>query len=138
MTEDEICPFIPPGEVPAFLRCYEEDEIFFKTARYLSFGDFDCDFVDTPASTSKKYINEVIEIYPNPTQSHITLNKQSQASESQQIFYSITDSQGQVIRQSDFFELPTTIDIQELKAGLYFLNLENEKGHRAVERIIKH
>lgn len=74
-------------------------------------------------------------VYPNPTGDQIYVN----ADIPNGYFYSITDLSGKLILSSEKLSFGlTSIELSQLKAGMYILNIRNEEGTaKATKKIIK-
>ncbi len=77
------------------------------------------------------------EVYPNPAGDAVWVESSGVGSMVRRI--SIADATGrqQVVRDWDFAATRIQLDLGGLPAGLYFLVLENERGERAVRRLVR-
>lgn len=78
-----------------------------------------------------------LKIYPNPAGDAVWLESGSGGLAVRRA--SIVDATGrqQVVRDWDFAAPRIQLDLSGLPAGMYFLVLENERGERAVRRLVK-
>ena len=73
-----------------------------------------------------------ISIYPNPADNYINLKTEAYI---KSIY--ISDVTGKVVKHLRFEEGEArTLDVSMLRAGLYFLKLEDDKGQMAIKKII--
>lgn len=88
----------------------------------------------TTLSTSESFLDQSqIKIFPNPTNSNITVDIKEELINSN-IF--ITNLQGQTLRQSKLSSIIESIDLSELASGIYILTLQKE-DKRYSQKIIK-
>ena len=74
-----------------------------------------------------EYTAPTVRIAPNPVQS--TLNVQLQEQTKQSLFANLVDVQGRVVIQRTTLQLGNTeMDLSNLPAGLYFLNVMPQQG----------
>ncbi len=92
---------------------------------------FDFEFVSSLSVTDLK--NNTISIYPNPVldQFQINLNKQQKI-----LNLKILDVNGRIVKRIKLNLSSNTYELSNLKAGIYFLILETDKG-RLEKKIIK-
>ncbi len=112
------------------LRCYS-DEYF---PIFITGESSYCDFItsiDSFVSTE-----DYIEIYPNPTSSNIIIRRKNMSLTDVKIV--LFSSSNQKVFE---YELNLTkdfqIDMGDLKSGLYFLQVTNDKGVFILEKVIK-
>jgi hypothetical protein len=80
-------------------------------------------------------LNQHIEVFPNPSTSHITI----QATEAELISVQICNLLGQVIlgKQVSVFKDKMDIDVMNLNAGCYFLKINTNQGQITKQVIIR-
>lgn len=80
-----------------------------------------------------KVIEEsTIDIYPNPVVNELTL-----ASDFESAFISIYNLNGGLVKQTQVFAKTSTIDVSDLQAGTYIIQVQNDKDF-AVSKFIKY
>ena len=77
-------------------------------------------------------LNSDIQLYPNPTNSSITV--ESQAHEN--LVVSVTDLSGKVVLQKKNIESGESIDLKFLKSGIYLITIGSESA-KSMQRIVK-
>lgn len=113
-------------EAGTWLMCVKghQDQIIWGTDCY----DFTTN-ISSPVSS-----NPHIEIYPNPTQSTITIELPTQPSNN--IFLTLSNTNGQQLIIQPLTELQTEINISHLPAGIYIVKVWNDKDVM-VQKVIK-
>ncbi len=99
------------------LRCYSDDEI---KEKFVPDG-FDCDYLLSVTKTNN--LNNSLKIFPNPAHNFITIET---TQNSQPAKLSIFGINGSVVIKSELIAHKNTIDIHNLKTGVYFLQIKNE------------
>ena len=83
--------------------------------------------------SNEDFLATVFEIYPNPVTDSFyissTINKNMAA-----LIYDIT---GKLILTENNLKSKDAINIENLKAGVYFVHISDEQGNTSVERLIK-
>jgi len=80
-------------------------------------------------------INHLIGLYPNPAQSYLQISSDVELGK---CAYSIMDVTGRTIKTGHLRDLSqSTININELNAGIYFLNLNFDSNQLAVKKFVK-
>jgi len=73
------------------------------------------------------------KIYPNPTQSHITIDLGQSQTNSQ---VQITDFSGKIIyKQANINQKMIKVDLKQFSAGIYFVKIENSLGKNVMKLI---
>lgn len=85
----------------------------------------------TVTSVSEQQEEDLIFIYPNPTDSNLFISGSREDIER----YRILDTKGAVLLEHDFNK--KTIDLNLLTPGVYYLELQMSNGFNAVRKIIK-
>ena len=86
----------------------------------------------TDLGTNDALFGASISVYPNPADNYINL----ETKEYIQSIY-IYDVTGKVMQHLNFeMGEATTLDVSKFNAGMYFLKLQDDKGHMTVKRII--
>jgi hypothetical protein len=80
----------------------------------------------TNLSTANFDIENQVLIYPNPTSNYLTLRNVLEDSK-----IIISDSNGRIVKQLTCQK--TTIDIQSLEKGIYFLKINNDKSFKFIK-----
>ena len=65
----------------------------------------------------------VVNVYPNPTSSQISIELKEGTSEE----FAITDNSGKILKEGTMESLKTNIDVSDLSAGMYFVTIGNAK-----------
>src|SRR5690606_16454990 len=74
-------------------------------------------------------------VYPNPAKNEIFLSLENNSGK---INVKILNVEGKVLStQNKEAETQTSIDVSNLKTGIYFLSIEGENGNRVVKKFIK-
>lgn len=91
------------------------------------------DTTTPPVGITDVPLNELIQVYPNPTSGTISITSSGQAFNS----ISVYDLLGKQVyfEQGAGFGVTTTIDLSDMSKGLYYLQIEGEEGF-AVKRIV--
>ncbi|MCB9262903.1 MAG: carboxypeptidase regulatory-like domain-containing protein [Flavobacteriales bacterium] len=97
--------------------------------------DFNGDEEIHPLRVLTKKSEEIIQIYPNPTNGLISIDLTD--SETSNVFIRITDNLGRVMFESDYMAVPEIINysFEGLSAGVYFMTIKTNNGIQ-VEKII--
>lgn len=80
--------------------------------------------IESPLAIELSYDNQVIKIYPNPTQNQLHIYSDTQAPMS----YSILTPQGNTIESQPLDLTQKTISVQHLVRGMYLLQLSSKQG----------
>lgn len=75
-----------------------------------------------------------VSVYPNPAQNYINISLKDNADTSNYKL-ALYDLQGRMVKKYDKFV--STIDVNGLSSGIYFLNIENGKTNESVKVVIK-
>lgn len=103
----------------------------------MGFGDMaSCPSAAYPLPVITKKLATKIFVYPNPAQDYITIKAEKLFGKS--CLIAITDVTGKKLREElvRFETNKSTLDVGELKKGIYFLRIENGEGS-FVERFVK-
>lgn len=104
--------YIIPEAKISILRCYHESGFEYKNPIWTQ----DCDIISS--IRQKKLINNEIMVYPNPAKEKITLKSPIQISQ-----MNILDLTGRTILQKTCNDFEPSMDIRELKPGVYFIQV---------------
>ncbi|AFL80476.1 hypothetical protein Aeqsu_0975 [Aequorivita sublithincola DSM 14238] len=89
---------------------------------------------DAPLSVSELQ-NYRFSIFPNPVKNELFLNSKNNVGN---LNLKIFNIEGKLIStQTLDFEKETTVNVSNLSSGIYFLNIEDEKGNSTVKKFIK-
>lgn len=111
------------------LRCYQDDNTgLFLNPFHSNYGwnHLDCEEIITGINEPES--KESISVFPNPTQSNITVRNIDRATA-----YRIFTTSGRILKQGIISE-STEISLTELSKGVYFIEFENE--YRVIVRKI--
>ncbi len=89
-------------------------------------------FKSYPLSASAFQKNE-FQLYPNPTKDKLFLSTTSSAENLKIKIYNI---EGKLLSNLNL-ENQTSLDVSNLESGIYFLNIEDENGNKAIKKFIK-
>ena len=120
------------------LRCYwEEGDLVFKI------GDEDCDAIfdelhgveeDSPSTPSiGSGTTGILMVYPNPTNGILFIETQNSASLTDHTIYRITNMMSQTLMHGALTAETQQIDITNLPAGMYFINV----GEQTMKFVVK-
>ena len=85
-------------------------------------------------STNDFFKNE-LSVYPNPVNDVLNLGSKNELGNS---IIKIFNIEGKLlITENSAFENQISIGVSELSSGIYFLNIEDENGNRAMKKFIK-
>jgi hypothetical protein len=99
--------------------------------KVLNYGVSRSNIVNNGVSGVKEVVNTNILVYPNPTNSNITLEVSSDLIGKK---YSILDFSGRIILDGKISSTQEHIDLQNVARGAYYLSIENSSS---VTRLIK-
>lgn len=127
-------PLLSECEVNSICALLNENRII-----HVSANASGCNTIDEVRSACSTSIEEtgssdLLVIHPNPAHSTITIDRTSGHFENSQL--TITGINGREVLDRRITETRTEIDINNLPAGIYFLNIRNDK-EIAVRKIIK-
>ena len=82
-------------------------------------------------------LNNIVRLYPNPSQGHTTLSWKNNHEKAQKLI--IYNTKGEVIRTRHFdsLESKATITLPELPKGMYILHLEFERYSNKIKWIVE-
>ncbi|WP_158548343.1 T9SS type A sorting domain-containing protein [Marixanthomonas ophiurae] len=84
----------------------------------------------------ENYSKKMFSIYPNPVKNKLIIENSSL--KSSQLNLSIYTIQGkEVVSKNIQFENETSIDVSNLSSGMYFINIEDERGIKTTQKIVK-
>ncbi len=90
----------------------------------------------TSTSIAEKLEQTSIKVFPNPSSNRI--NVQWDASQLNDLSLQIIDQKGQVVRKEEQLKSnPATYDIQNLKDGIYFIQLKQDGAPMNIKQLIK-
>lgn len=124
------CAWIPEYG-PEWLRCYQDNDIFYKTSRFLSYGEYDCDYVEPISNLINPYLNR-LNIYPNPTRDILNIDYENHSGDL--TIRKITGETVLSITMHDNIE----ISLEGLKNGLFILSFITKTGEAYNEIIVKY
>ncbi len=92
------------------------------------------DMADGTTTSVSKVWNTDLTVFPNPTSESIILRNASDLN-----FIGIYDTNGRLIKQLDISKTQQEykIDLKEIKGGLLYILMKNEKGQTAVRKVLK-
>lgn len=105
---------------PPWLRCYSDSEIDYKSERFLSFGDLDCEY--QPPTGTQEVSRATRSVYPNPATDLVFIQTDESFLEAR--LYSLT---GQLLSATTL-RAEKQIDLSTLPQGLYWLQLRDRQG----------
>ena len=112
------------------LRCYwVDDELIFHG------GDEDCDAIYTELHGIDETNGDTFTVYPNPANSVLFVETRHGTSLS--ATYRITNLMGHTVLQGIIHGETQQIDIANLPAGVYFVNVTDEEGRKCVRKVVK-
>jgi len=76
----------------------------------------------------------LVEIFPNPATSHVTIRNNNFKGTPYQV--SITNPSGILVHQETVFEKEHTIRLESLVPGVYFVQIEGDTSTNAVKIIV--
>lgn len=120
ISDDDFCEVRLACFAPKFLRCYQDNQIFFKSPFYQEYGDFPCDYIETTNVNNLELVN--LNIFPNPARNNINLENKSGYKIDEIIIYHIN---GQKLlnfkeKNQSFYQ---NIDISNLNKGVYVMKI---------------
>jgi hypothetical protein len=124
------CTWLPEYE-PEWLRCYRDDDIFYKTERFLSYGDYDCNYTE-PVSDLKGPHSDRLTIYPNPAGDKIKVVFEDHSG-----IVTIRKISGETVF-SVVMQNRIDICLEGLENGLFILNFISTTGESFHEMIVKY
>jgi hypothetical protein len=107
------------------LRCYSDSTLNYDADNYLS-----CDYLSTGIKNLN--FNSKFTLYPNPTKTFIRI----QASQNEEFDYKIYNSQGLLVISGNIESNSSTIQIEYLAEGLYYITLYNDEQFKTIPFII--
>jgi len=110
------------------IRCYED------TNGLIKFTDLPCDTV-IYYSINENPLNDVIKVFPNPANTKFFIEIDEMINIQYSVLILSTNGQNQIYKTS--LKNDSEINIEKLKQGFYFIQLEFEDGQVAVKKIIK-
>lgn len=119
------------GANPEWLRCYQDDEVHYKTPMFLSQSIEDCEYVQVSAIDEIPVLN-YLNIRPNPTTDYWLLDWDY--SEKAQL--QLLDIQGNLIRTQTILPGQQKISAQDLPSGLYLMKVKGDTVWGSV-RVVK-
>lgn len=99
--------------------------------KIVNYGVSRSNIVNNGVSGVQEIVNTNIVVYPNPTNSNITLEVSSELVSK---MYSILDFSGRIIQQGKINSIKEHIDLQHVARGAYYLSIENSTS---VTKIVK-
>ncbi len=116
-----------------YLRCFNDNQII----NYNKTGNV-CNYLYSSVSVKENNINNYFKIYPNPFNSVINLEFYGFSENSATIFeFKIVNTLGQVVQTSNIQNQTTALNISNLKIGIYFLQVFNNKKLIGTRKIVK-
>jgi len=100
------------GQNAGGLRCYRDPSF----GVYTTWIAPSCTFT----RVSEYYEKSLLQIYPNPTNSNLNIELRDNST------YQILDINGRILQKSSLLKGKNSIDVQQLKAGMYILQIENQ------------
>ena len=99
--------------------------------KVLNYGVSRSNIVNNGLSGVQEIVNTNIVVYPNPTNSNITLEVSSELVGK---MYSIQDFSGRIIREGKISSTQEHIDLQHVARGAYYLSIDKSSS---VTKLIK-
>jgi Leucine-rich repeat (LRR) protein len=122
------------------LTCIFVDDAAYSTANW-TYIDATTTFVETQAQCDALSVNDELEslinIYPNPTNGILNLDIPAEITIRNISIQSITGQVVQKLNAKDLRASSSRFDISQLPKGVYFVQIETQKGELANYRIIK-
>jgi hypothetical protein len=122
------------------LTCIFVDDAAYSTANWTNI-DATTTFVETQAQCDALSVNDelenIINIYPNPTNGILNLDIPAEITIRNISIQSITGQVVQKLNAKDLRVSSSRFDISQLPKGVYFVQIETQKGELANYRIIK-
>ena len=115
---------------PSWLRCYQDDEIYYKTERFKSYGDLDCDFagIIDGIKTNKA---GTFNLFPNPVKNTVKiLGIESPG------YLTVYDLTGKILIKK-FVSGEIELDIGYFEAGIYFARFHSHDGNFVTSKLVK-
>lgn len=100
----------------------------------------DVAFVSPPVSAAGETAGSQafeLNVYPNPAGDAVWVESSGGGSAVRRVSMADATGRQQVVRDWEFAATRIQLDLSELPAGLYLLILENERGERAVQRVVR-
>jgi hypothetical protein len=92
-------------------------------------------YVLDPNNIKKPYENGQLYFFPNPAGAALSIKASPKAAIPEKII--IRDLSGRILLQCDYFENEGTMNIENLAAGIYLLELRLPEGKNFIQRIVK-
>ncbi len=122
---------------PAWLRCYEDNETSYRSDRFLSYEEEDCEVISVITDTKQPVLQPQIKIYPNPTSQEVGINLSEYAYSTKFIALSVLDANGSIIFSEPISNQLFTVNITHLPAGLYFLLFRTQNSpHLITQKLL--
>jgi len=83
--------------------------------------------------SNEDFLASVFKIYPNPVTNSFYISSATNKNMAV-LIYDIT---GKLILTKSYLESQDSINIENLKAGIYFVNISDEEGNTSIKKIIK-
>lgn len=114
-----------------WLRCYQDDDIFYKTTLFLSYGDYDCTYVEPVSNLKIPHLNR-LNVYPNPTRDILKIIYENNSGN-----LTISKITGETVL-SVAMQNSIEISLEGLESGLFVLNFITKTGESYNELIVKY
>jgi len=113
-----------------WLRCYEDEDMLYKTPRFLFHEGEDCDYRYITNTEENSELTG-LSLFPNPTTNHWTLewNYPDKAR------LQITDLQGRLLHEQEVQPGQQKISAQGLPPGVYLLQIRSEVASGSVKMV---
>lgn len=122
--------FSIPGAIAPWLRCYQDENIYYQSERFISYNQESCEY--RPTSNTRQQTDISFEIYPNPATQYTTILAENISSTLEQ--FEIMDYKGKIVSKGTITN--GIIDISYLPSGIYLLKIGNSKVY-SLKKVMK-
>ncbi len=117
------CVTIPGADFP-WLRCFIEDDMAYKSQKFLQLGGEDC-YYSRPMSVND-YKNVDIKFYPNPALDYLYISGGINMPNEFQV--EILSLEGKVVLSHKIYNSEAKLDLSGLNSGIYIIQLNDLNG----------
>lgn len=148
-TEEELGNFDPTDLIDLWVFLDRDNDNFPGNELYIDYiaigsqpdstGNSPCGLPDLVSGTNEAPWAGNLSLYPNPTGGMITVDIPRLAGSAQQIYSRLLDITGRAVRYPQNVAVGgrVELDLSGLPAGVYFLQLTDAIGNRALRRVVK-